>query len=94
MGYDKTTSFTENSQGIDVYFGALSNLINALVLFDEVFYIKNGYEISWQRYTKFSEKLERVIQNQSIENPDMLRVEIGNIIDTAVEIRNSRNANV
>ena len=47
-------------QDIDLYLGAFSNLVSALILFDEVVYLKNGYEIGWMMDRGFSEQFTKI----------------------------------
>jgi len=39
----------ETLSEVPVYLGALSNLINALILYDDVNFIESGFHRSWQR---------------------------------------------
>lgn len=51
---------------IDLYLGAFSNLVSAIILFDEIVYLKNGYEIGWMTGRNFSEQFTKIAVG---ENP-------------------------
>lgn len=45
-----------------IFFGALSNILNAIVLFDDVIYVRNGFEFAWQRFSTFYSETNDVLK--------------------------------
>lgn len=74
VGHDISTNVVKSTYGLDVYFGALANLLISLVMFDEVVYVKNGFEASWHRFPAFAKKLSPIVLGQ--ECPDSASREI------------------
>ena len=44
-----------------VYFGAPSNVLNALVLFDSLGFADNGFDSAWRQYTEFAAKMSPLL---------------------------------
>lgn len=74
IGQDISANVIKSIYGLDVYFGALANLLISLVMFDEVIYVKNGFEAAWHRFPAFAKKLSRAVLGQ--ECPDSTSREI------------------
>jgi len=57
----------------EIAIGALSNLVTALVLFDEISYLENGWESGWQQFTDYAGTLASDLTpiKCSSEGPDV-----------------------
>ena len=83
FGVDLASNIEKTAYSTDVYFGSLANLLTALVLFDEVLFINNGFEASWQRFPNFANQLINILHGTEWSDPSTkeLEREFGKSID-------------
>lgn len=59
----KSTAFgveMEQLSDLAKSFGALSNVLNAIIFYDRIYYLENGSEISWKNFPYFEEKSKKL----------------------------------
>ncbi|WP_282088643.1 hypothetical protein [Aquimarina algiphila] len=53
-------------------FGALTNLINAIVFYDDIRFIDNGFQETWLRFNSFSQKISSLMKPYIQSNSEKL----------------------
>lgn len=78
----KLNSFGSESETINdlpVTFGALSNLINAILFYDEIFFLDNGRQLTWDNNDLFVSKCGNLLTKTEL--PDSLNHDDNSLID-------------
>lgn len=64
-------------------FGALSNLINAIIFYDKVFFMENGRQNTWQRNSSFASICKKFVYPKKVPNELLLNYQIYSPIQEA-----------